>query len=113
MTTGDNLTLKLESAAGDGPKITQKLLLKIGLTEVSAFSPLLISINVTYRECKVENYKAPKIEDQILSYLSLDPIVIFLDFDQSPCIFNQSYKAFLVKGNEEVPLPDFIKLSLS
>ena len=46
MTAGDNLTLKLESAAGDGPKITQKLLIKIGLTEVSAFSPLLISINL-------------------------------------------------------------------
>lgn len=80
MVAGDNLTLRVESAAGDGPKITETLMIKVGLIEIPSYAPLLIPINVTYRECKVEKYEAPKIEDQTLNYLSPDSIVIFFDF---------------------------------
>lgn len=55
--------------------------------------------------------KALEIVDQTISYQSIDPIVIYYDFDQGECAFEQTTKAVIVVRDYEYPLPEFIKLS--
>ena len=75
--------------------------------------PLFVPISVSYRECDVVDYKAPKIDDLTFTYQSFDPVVVYFDFDQQPCDFPQYYAAAIIQGSKEVRLPDFIKLSES
>ena len=93
---GDKITLRVESAPGNGPIITERLTVKINLRQIPSVEPVFIPVSVSYRECEVVEYKAPKIDDFTFAYQSFDPVVIYFNFDQSPCTFGQYYAASIV-----------------
>lgn len=96
LVNGDNLTLKVKSAAGNGPVITESLIIKVYLRQIEGAEPLLIPIDVSYRECEVVEYLAPMIVDQVFTYQSFDPLVIYFDFNQGSCTFGETITAFKV-----------------
>lgn len=93
---GDPITLRVDSAPGNGSIITEYFTIKINLRQISQVDALFIPISISYRECDVVEYKAPKIDDLSFTYQSFDPVVIFFNFDESPCAFKQSYEAHIV-----------------
>ena len=81
MRRGDELRFKVNSAAGNGPVITEKFIILIYLDLISKAQPKLLPISVSYRECEVIEYVPPKIDNQEFSYQRFDPVVIFFAFE--------------------------------
>ena len=81
MKRGDELMFRVNSAAGNGPVITEKFIILIYLNLISKAQPKLLPISVYYRECEVPEYVPPQIDNQEFSYQRFDPVVIFFAFE--------------------------------
>ena len=69
LVNGDTLTLRIDESSKDGPVIAVDLMVKVYLKQVSGASPLYVPITISYRECRVKEFKAPVIVDQTFTYL--------------------------------------------
>ena len=80
------MQLKVKSALGNGPIITENLMIRLSMYQINGAQSVMVPMSVSYRECEVVEYTTPKIEDLEFTYQSFDPLAIFFDFDQGSCI---------------------------
>lgn len=68
-------------------------------------------MTVIYRECLPAAFEPPKIDDVELVVGNASRN-IDVEFPQFPCLYTQTYEAYIVDADtgDETPLPDFIVL---
>ena len=73
----------LESSPTAGPLISEDHLLKVYLKNLPSVEPLLLPIQISYRECNAQKFSAPELDDiEIIYPGAFSPIELFLTFDQ-------------------------------
>ena len=110
------MILSLDSSPTAGALITENHIVKVYLKELPSVEPLLLPIEISYRECLTDAFIAPTFDDITIDYPgTMSPIELYLDFDQSPCSFEQVYEAYIIRGPTGTtglsPLPPFITLT--